>query len=134
MLISGIRACIIDIYFFYWENRMDDHKKQIDNRRLYKKIGIRLKKIRHRFNYTQEQFAEILEVSVAYYGKVERGIYGLSLAKLVLLYEKLDIDITYLLTGNAKIENEFEKMFVDIPFDKQEKTLSLMKDLIDLIK
>ena len=34
-------------------------------------------------NYTQEQMAEILEISSAYYGKVERGIHGLSLKKLM---------------------------------------------------
>ena len=33
--------------------------------------------------------AEILEISTTYYGKVERGVHGLSLAKLVIINQKL---------------------------------------------
>ena len=69
---------------------------------LYVDIGKRLRIFRIQSNYTQEQMAEIVGMSTAYYGKVERGVHGLSLAKLVIVNEKLDIDINYLLTGVEK--------------------------------
>lgn len=39
---------------------------------LYVEIGKRLRIARIELNYTQEQMAEILGISTAYYGKVER--------------------------------------------------------------
>ena len=54
-------------------------------------MGKRLRNIRLLHDYTQEQMADLLEIGTAYYGKVERGNHGLSLEKLFLLNEKLDI-------------------------------------------
>lgn len=83
-----------------------NNKKKIHNRKaqneLYVEMGKRLRISRNQLDYTQEQVADILGMSTAYYGKVERGVHGLSLAKLVIVNEKLDIDINYLLTGIKK--------------------------------
>ena len=68
-------------------------------------IGKRLRMLRFELEYTQEQMAETLEMSLAYYGKVERGLYGLSLEKLVIVNSKFDMDINYLLTGNKRNES-----------------------------
>lgn len=56
---------------------------QKNQKPLYIEMGKRLRILRIELNYTQEQMAEILEMSSAYYGKVERGVHGLSLDKLV---------------------------------------------------
>lgn len=68
-------------------------------KQLYIDMGSRLRQERVRLNYTQEQIAEVLNMSTAYYGKIERGVHGLSLQKLLLINQKLKIDITYLITG-----------------------------------
>lgn len=60
----------------------DMHLKQKTNR-LYVEMGKRLRIYRIELNYTQEQMSEILEMSSAYYGKVERGVHGLSLEKII---------------------------------------------------
>lgn len=44
-------------------------------------MGKRLRLIRLQKDLTQEAFAEILELSTPYYGKIERGENGLSLQK-----------------------------------------------------
>ena len=36
----------------------------------------------------------------------ERGVYGLDVEKLVILYEKLDVDPLYLLAGRQKARRE----------------------------
>lgn len=46
--------------------------------------------------------AKLLRVSVGHYRKIERGVYGLDVEKLVILYEKLDVDPLYLLAGRQK--------------------------------
>ena len=68
-----------------------------NTKELYANIGKRLKQIRLNKGYTQEEFSEIIEISPAYYGKIERGCHGLSLEKLIMLHEKLDIDLSQLL-------------------------------------
>ena len=49
-------------------------------------IGYRLKIARENGGYTQEEFAETLDVGVEHYRKVELGIYGLQRENMLLLY------------------------------------------------
>lgn len=77
-------------------------KKQNKERALYKDIGNRLLIKRRELHYTQEQMAELLGVSTGFYGMIERGEKAPSIEKLVMIYEVLGTDITYLLTGNDK--------------------------------
>ena len=49
--------------------------------------------------YTQGIVAEILDVGVEHYRKIENGIFGLQPEKMLVLYEKCNIDSTYLITG-----------------------------------
>lgn len=68
-----------------------------------KLIGQRLTGIRKELKLTQEQLAEILNVSVKHYGTIERGITSLSTDKLVILINILNVDVNYLLTGKRMI-------------------------------
>ena len=94
---------------------------------LYVEMGKRLRILRIGLNYTQEQMAEILEMSVAYYGKVERGVHGLSLEKLVLVNKKQDVDINYLLTGSRQISISLDKVIEDCPRNKRYDMEQLIK-------
>lgn len=111
------------------ENNID--KRKVPNS-LYVEMGKRLRKSRIQANYTQEQMAEILEMSTAYYGKVERGVHGLSLAKLVIVNEKLDIDINYLLTGVPKSYFSLDKALSECPRKKRYDMEQLIKYAISL--
>lgn len=101
---------------------------------LYVEMGRRLRILRIRLDYTQEQMSEILEMSSAYYGKVERGIHGLSLEKLVLVNKKLDLDINYLLTGNRRNEISLDEIIEQCPKNKRYDMEQLIKYAIDLAK
>lgn len=101
---------------------------------LYIEIGKRLRKMRMELDYTQEQMAEILEISLAYYGKVERGIHGLSLEKLVIINKKLNVDINYLLTGIRHSGLVLEKVMEECPNDKKYDMEQLIKYAINLVK
>lgn len=102
--------------------------------RLYVDMGKRLRVMRIELNYTQEQMAELLEISSAYYGKVERGIHGLSLEKLVIINKKLDIDINYLLTGVRQGGVLWNKIWEECPKDKRYDMEQLIKYAMNLAK
>lgn len=68
-------------------------------------IGRRLQDIRESAHMDFYDMAKLLGVSEGHYRKIERGIYGLDVPKLVILYEKLDVDPLYLLAGSQKGKN-----------------------------
>lgn len=100
-------------------------------RELYKNIGKRLLIRRRELRYTQEQMAELLGVSTGFYGMIERGEKAPSLEKLIIIYEKLGTDITYLLTGEkngVQIVNYIDSC----PKDKQYVFEQLVKCALKL--
>lgn len=97
-------------------------------------MGERLREYRSQLHYTQEQTAELLDMSLAYYGRIERGISGLSLEKILLAYKKLDIDPTYLITGERHREMSFEGLLKDCPRDKQYEMEQLVNYAMKIAK
>ena len=81
-------------------------------------IGKRLQEIRENLGYTQENFAEILDVDTAHYRKLERGRHSLSSDKMLVLYKKYKIDPTYLITGDKNWN-----CFLRIVTEKRETSL-----------
>lgn len=81
-------------------------------------IGIRLKNWRKEQHLTQADAAALLEMSLNFYGDIERGKCRLSIEKIVLAYEKLGIDPTYLLTGEQHPTVGFYDIIKDCPKDK----------------
>lgn len=65
-------------------------------------IGFRLRAERLKRGFTQENFAEALDVSVEHYRKIESGAYGLNPEKIVVLYRTYQIDPADLLLGEKK--------------------------------
>lgn len=93
------------------------HKSEVNSMKTEKKeiniqIGKRLQTARENSGYTQEVFAETLDVGVEHYRKIESGVYGLQPEKMLILYEKYRIEPTYLVTGdtNHKVDIELFKM------------------------
>lgn len=60
----------------------------------------RLRDFRKKNGYTQEQFAEILEITTSGYKKIESGECRLTKERIIMLTEKLNISEGYLLFGN----------------------------------
>ena len=51
-------------------------------------IGKRLQTVRENCGYTQEAFAEALDIGVEHYRKIELGMYGLQRENMLILYKK----------------------------------------------
>lgn len=82
---------------------MNIQKKEINIQ-----IGKRLQTARENNGYTQELFAEALDVGVEHYRKIEGGLYGLQPDKMLILYEKYKIEPTYLIIGELNHNVDIE--------------------------
>ncbi len=67
-------------------------------------IGKRLRQFRIQREMDFMEMAEVLGISEGHYRKIERGVYGLDVRKVMILYEKLNLDPLYLLTGRQEAE------------------------------
>lgn len=77
--------------------------------------GRRLSILREQYGYTQEQFAEKLDISISTIQKMENGKYNISVEtqrKLKKVFS--DISIDYLLFGEQKEVNELWKQIMDL--------------------
>lgn len=98
-----------------------------DKKDINEAIGRRLQNARENTGCTQEQFAELLEVGVEHYRKIEKGVYGLQPEKMLILYEKYKVDCTYLITGEMKQELDVELYLTNC--SRQERNLLLERML-----
>ena len=64
-------------------------------------IGKRLREARLNMNLEKSEIADVLDVTVEHYRKLEAGITGISVDKVLTLYHKYGIDPTYLITGES---------------------------------
>ncbi|MDY3910108.1 MAG: helix-turn-helix transcriptional regulator [Eubacterium sp.] len=71
-------------------------------------VGKRLEKVRTSRGKGCYEMAEALGISEGHYRKIERGMYGLDVRKMLLLQRKMGIDPLYLLTGKITRENSYQ--------------------------
>ena len=69
----------------------------MQKKELYKIIGKNIQRERARLGYTQETFAELMNVSWNYVCKIESGVLNLSLGKILEISDYLNVDISVLL-------------------------------------
>ena len=84
-------------------------------------IGKRLQDARRNGGYTQEEFAESLDIGVDHYRKLESGMYGLQPEKMFTLYETYRIDPTYLISGEKRQSFDFDSYIMNC--EKKEKDI-----------
>ena len=71
----------------------------------------RIHNIRTKLGYTQEQFAEILDVAYSTYKKIERAESGITVNQLRLLNKHMGISVDYLLFGDNK---DFDETWISV--------------------
>ncbi|HKM34744.1 MAG TPA: helix-turn-helix transcriptional regulator [Lachnospiraceae bacterium] len=86
-------------------------------------IGERLKVIRQNLVISQAEFAEILNVSDEHYRKLESGSTGLTIDKVRVLYEKCNIDPSWLLVGKPIEEFDLDKYLVNCSKEQRDELL-----------
>lgn len=108
---------------------MKTEKKEINIQ-----IGRRLRNARENSGYTQEQFAEALDVGVEHYRKIESGIYGLQPEKMLILYKNYKIESTYLITGDMNRTFDIELFLANCSREERDafldRILTYMKKLM----
>lgn len=73
----------------------------------YVLIGKRIKQARSHRKITQEQIAGDLSLSTFYISKIENGKCAPTLETLALISNYLEMDLSYLITGTSKLENDY---------------------------
>lgn len=68
-------------------------------------IGKRLREARLNMNLEKSEIADVLDVTVEHYRKLEAGVMGISVDKVLTLYHKYGIDPTYLITGESSMKD-----------------------------
>lgn len=76
-----------------------------------KQQAARLRSIREGNSFTQEQFAEIIGISVSSYKKFESGENQISLATLARMHDKLDVSSDYVLYDR---KNDVSQVWADL--------------------
>ena len=91
-----------------------------------KEVAGRLKEIRQDLRLTQEQFAELLDISIQLYKKLESGENNVSNATLRKMKDKLDFSIDYLFFGEKdNFEGVWNKVIALDNYDKEKLLLRL---------
>ena len=81
----------------------------------YNIIGSRIKEARLAKNYTQEDLAEKIDISVAFLSRVERGNSHINLKRLNQICGLLDVSESYVLNGaSSNSQNYLDKEFADL--------------------
>jgi len=81
----------------------------------YNIIGSRIKQARLAKNYTQEDLAEKIDISVAFLSRVERGNSHINLKRLNQICNLLDVSESYVLTGaSSNSQNYLDKEFAEL--------------------
>ena len=109
------------------ERALNIQKKEINIQ-----IGKRLQTARENNGYTQELFAEALDVGVEHYRKIEGGLYGLQPEKMLILYEKYKIEPTYLVIGELNHNVDIELYLANC--SREDRNIFLERVLIYMKK
>ncbi len=102
----------------------------------YTVIGQRLKEARLAKNYTQEDLAEQVDISVAFLSRVERGNSHINLKRLNQLCGLLDVTEGYVLNGASSssknyLGKEFAELLRQCSPDKQKLIYNIAKTIAE---
>lgn len=100
----------------------------------YTQLGKRIREERLKLNLTQEQLAEMIDVSDTYIGQIERAERSLSLETLIKLSLKLGVTVDYLLHDLYKIDdNHFFETLKQILSERSPKEKQMVLDLLKIM-
>ncbi|MBC8539208.1 helix-turn-helix transcriptional regulator [Christensenellaceae bacterium NSJ-63] len=103
----------------------------------YIQIGQKIKKLRNQAGLTQEQMAEMCEISTSFLGHIERGTRKLSLETAVKIADCLHVSMDALIMDGAlpatSILPSIESILQKQDKSKQEQVLRLFKVLCENI-
>lgn len=103
----------------------------------YAAVGRKIRDKRKALNITQEQLAEMCEVSPSYIGHIERGSRNLSMNTAVQLCSALEIGLDYLFLDsaekNSEIMNCIDSALKACPENQKSRFINTVKILAENI-
>ena len=102
----------------------------------YKLIGSRLKQARQKKKLTQENLAEMLDVSIAFLSRVECGSLDISLKRLSQICEILGVTEGAILNGTSTtshnyLNEDFVSLLKNCPPEKVKLIYKLAKAVVE---
>lgn len=107
---------------YYYNNRIGKARAMAKSHN-NKEIAGRLKELRLNLKYTQEQFAEFLDISVQLYKKMESGENNISIATLHKMKKKMGFSVDYLLFGEQDDQEAVWNRVIALDDSDKEKLL-----------
>ena len=104
-------------------------------------IGARIKKCRRQRHWTQEQFAEIIDVSPHYIYEIERGSKTMSIYTLDSVARNLGVSIDYLIYGilpcspvQQNVPDKLSLLVETIPTKRRNSVAAIIKSILPYVK
>lgn len=98
-----------------------------------KSLGMRIRDERKLCNLTQEQLAELVNVSTTYIGLIERGERSVTLDKLAIIANNLHVSIDYLMQDSISLDTSSRtKRLMQLWSNASPKQQDLILNLITL--
>ena len=114
-----------------------DAEKVVDKKKL-KEMANRIKERRKSFKYTQEQFAEMINLSTNSYTRIENAFQKPSLDTLIRISENLKVSLDYLVFGEdgnfANSPTDTELLTALLDYSNSDKLKHVAEILNKLIK
>ncbi|QUI21885.1 helix-turn-helix transcriptional regulator [Vallitalea pronyensis] len=98
---------------------------------IYKKAGLRIRKLRELNNLTREAFSEIADISPKFLYEIETGQKGFSADTLYRIAKGLCVTTEYILTGNDNQELSEELLSILGLFDNSQ--LEALNRLLNIV-
>lgn len=108
----------------------------MNKNKLYREMGLRIRDCRKRENLTQEQLAEIMDVTPQMISNAENGTKGVRPENIVKFSRALDVSCDYLLTGKGGA-SDFETIVEysdNIGRDNMDSVIKLLRSIQRLNK
>jgi len=101
-----------------------------------KELSKKIRLLRHQKNWSQEEIAKRLNISIPAYSKIETGITDINVTRLRELAAIFDLSLVQLLTfkdseEQMKLNNDMEEMATKL-HDREVELLNLQKKIIEL--
>lgn len=97
-------------------------------------LGNRIRSERKKLNLTQEQLAELINVSTTYVGLVERGERSITLSKLIQVANSLGVSVDYLLTDSVSANaSSQEKLLLQLFASANDEEKNMILEMAKLI-
>ncbi len=100
----------------------------------YEMIGKRIKQERIKKHFTQEDIADMIDTSVAFYSRIETGRTAINLKRIVEIAEILDKPVGYFINGiteNTQVYlNQDFKEILERCTPKKQKFIYLIAELV----